>query len=83
MSPETRKDEAAKMVKNLLDGLQSHNLLHTPDDKKLTFSAGIASYSDDGLNAAELIKSADEALYEAKNAGRNQVKMHSHKIEQI
>ncbi|MEO0142246.1 MAG: sensor domain-containing diguanylate cyclase [candidate division WOR-3 bacterium] len=83
MFPETKKDEAAKMVKDLLDGLQLHSLLQTPGNQKLTFSAGIASYSEDGLNAAELIKSADEALYEAKNSGRNRVKMHFHKIEQI
>ncbi len=83
MLPETKKDEAAKLVKNLLDGLQKYDLLHSPGKEKISFSAGIASYPDDGGHPSELIKSADEALYEAKKRGRNQVVMHFHKIEEI
>ncbi|KKO47234.1 diguanylate cyclase [Arsukibacterium ikkense] len=39
-----------------------------------TFSAGVASTGDNSYsNAEQLIVSADEALYKAKHAGRNQV----------
>ena len=34
-------------------------------------SIGIAMYPADGATAAELIKSADAAMYESKHAGRN------------
>ncbi len=41
---------------------------------RVTISVGIASISDDGASAIEsLIDRADQALYQAKNAGRNRV----------
>ncbi len=40
----------------------------------LTISIGIANIIHTGDSAENLIKRADEALYEAKNSGRNQVK---------
>lgn len=41
---------------------------------KVTVSAGVASYPDDGENINELLQNADRALYEAKSGGRNQVR---------
>jgi two-component system cell cycle response regulator len=41
---------------------------------KVTFSAGVASHRD-GDDMASLLLRADEALYEAKRAGRNRVHM--------
>lgn len=38
-----------------------------------TISVGIAMYPDHGLIAAELLRAADVALYQAKAAGRDQV----------
>ena len=40
-----------------------------------TVSIGVAILHPDGDSAEGLLKRADEALYEAKNGGRNQVKM--------
>lgn len=37
-----------------------------------TVSMGISIYPNNGLNAEDLIKHADTAMYSAKNAGRNQ-----------
>lgn len=39
----------------------------------ITVSAGLACYPDDAANAEMLIACADEALYKAKDAGRNRV----------
>jgi diguanylate cyclase (GGDEF)-like protein len=41
--------------------------------RKITISIGIAEFPADGQTADEVISSADEALYAAKRAGRNQV----------
>ncbi len=38
----------------------------------ITTSVGIATYPESGTNAEALLKSADAALYQAKNLGRNQ-----------
>lgn len=38
---------------------------------KLSLSIGIAMYPQSGLNADEIIKNADIAMYEVKNSGRN------------
>ena len=40
---------------------------------KLTVSGGVACFPDDGRNSSELIRAADQALYEAKRLGRNKV----------
>jgi diguanylate cyclase (GGDEF)-like protein len=39
----------------------------------ITFSAGIASYPDDGQTLEEILGCADKALYRAKNSGRDKV----------
>jgi diguanylate cyclase (GGDEF)-like protein len=40
---------------------------------RLSISGGVAEYPRHGLDAAGLLHAADEALYEAKRAGRNKV----------
>lgn len=40
---------------------------------RLTVSGGVATYPEDGRSSVELIRLADEALYRAKEAGRNRV----------
>jgi len=40
---------------------------------RMTISAGLASYPQDGADAAELFATADERMFEAKHAGRNRV----------
>ncbi|MFZ5611662.1 MAG: diguanylate cyclase, partial [Bacillota bacterium] len=44
--------------------------------KALTISVGIASFPKDGSDAAELIRTADEALYNAKRNRKNKVKLY-------
>ncbi|MBC7385437.1 MAG: GGDEF domain-containing protein [Cryobacterium sp.] len=41
---------------------------------KCTISIGMSSAAKDGFDSEKLIKAADEALYEAKRRGRNQVR---------
>jgi diguanylate cyclase (GGDEF)-like protein len=39
----------------------------------ITISGGVASYPQDAQGEVDLIRAADEALYQAKNAGRNRI----------
>jgi diguanylate cyclase (GGDEF)-like protein len=39
----------------------------------VTISIGVSCYPEDGLSPEELLQAADEALYRAKNEGRNRV----------
>lgn len=43
------------------------------DPHTATFSLGVASYPEDTPHSADLLALADQALYRAKNAGRNHV----------
>ena len=43
----------------------------------VTPSVGVTVYPDDGLNVEDLLKNADVAMYQAKDAGRNSVRFYS------
>jgi len=45
--------------------------------ERITLSAGVASYPDDATSSEELIKMVDQALYLAKQQGRNRVVLYS------
>ena len=43
------------------------------EDVHVTISGGVATAPEDGLALAELLKVSDDALYRAKNNGRNRI----------
>lgn len=47
-------------------------------EARIGISIGIARYSEEASNEDELMKRADEAMYEAKSAGKNTYRMGSH-----
>jgi diguanylate cyclase (GGDEF)-like protein/PAS domain S-box-containing protein len=62
--------EAARVAERLLDALRQP-LVIEQGDIHLTGSFGISIFPNDGLDAAELLRKADHAMYRAKSAGKN------------
>ncbi|MBB6480313.1 GGDEF domain-containing protein [Spirochaeta isovalerica] len=66
LSPET-PDDLRRIIDRLLSSIRSWS---SPDAPSLTISIG-ATTSDGGESIDEVLQRADEALYSAKNSGRN------------
>ena len=74
--PGTEEDGAFFIADNFRESLRALNLPHNGGDRGVvTASIGIAVFTerDMGMNATELVRRADEALYNAKGAGRDRV----------
>lgn len=66
-------NESVKIAQRLRIGVERHTFTDGKTNLKVTISCGAAQW--DGKESGErLIKRADQALYSAKEAGRNQVK---------
>ncbi len=65
--PNTSYEDALKLAEKLRKIIEKHDF----KGKKITVSIGVSEYNG---NLEEELEKADEALYEAKNSGRNQVK---------
>lgn len=73
--PETPKEGAVAVGNSLRKALANKDVVNrTTGDVlgRITMSIGVAEF-ELGLSVEDLIERADKALYEAKNAGRNQV----------
>jgi diguanylate cyclase (GGDEF)-like protein/putative nucleotidyltransferase with HDIG domain len=53
------------------------------DSVPITISFGLATYPVDGETAASLLRAADEALYAAKDSGRNRTVRHSPMLREL
>lgn len=69
ISPETGPKGAFSFAENIRKMIEKHSF---PTVEKITASLGYSSYCDDD-NIYTLIRKADNALYKAKELGRNQV----------
>lgn len=69
ISPELEADKVPLFAEKLRQKIANH---HFPTDPHQTCSFGVATYTP-GDDVFSLLKSADEALYRAKNNGRNRV----------
>ena len=73
--PETDREGAlkyAEKIRSLVEAYPFHGR-ETHPGGKITMSLGVATFPENGTDANALIKCADDALYRAKDAGRNTV----------
>ncbi len=71
MLPQTSSEEASAIAERIRSRIETAQFPFRP----VTISIGIASYSHELQTAVELIRAADNALYQAKRSGRNLVKL--------
>jgi len=76
--PNTTAKEAEQVAEQLRGKLAE---TESPCGRPVTLSAGIALYPEMAATTEALIEAADGALYKAKQAGRNQVKIAVQKIK--
>lgn len=69
--PDTKLDNAVLLAERLKKNIESAPLKSYDKAITLTVSIGVTAYSSDTNNIDELLKRADEGLYEAKALGRN------------
>jgi diguanylate cyclase (GGDEF)-like protein len=74
--PDTRVDDTFMLVEELRRRVSALRFEECPE-VQLTCSIGLAAYPGNGSNDVELIRSADQALYDAKVNGRNRVSLPS------
>src|SRR5262249_23773557 len=67
---ETSKDGGFEVAERLRNGIK---LLEIPNARHITASFGVAECPNDAQTAADILKAADIALYEAKRNGRDRV----------
>ncbi len=76
--PGTSKVEAMKLAERLRDSIEKETgeLLSNGIPRKITVSVGVSSFPEDAEEKDKLIYCADGALYEAKRAGKNRVRVY-------
>ena len=69
------KDKACALAERLRVHIETLDFPHGASQPlgRVTISAGVATFPQDGVTGEDLLSSADRALYDAKRAGRNRV----------
>ncbi len=64
-------EEAARVAQRIIDHIAEMNTLRRPDEMPYSVSIGVATLRDSDKGLDELIQRADQALYRAKQEGKN------------
>jgi two-component system cell cycle response regulator len=78
--PDTEQDEAQCLADEIRQHIEEYPFRNRENQPsgKMTVSIGVSSFPENGKEPITLIKEADEALYKAKQGGKNRVcKAHS------
>ena len=81
IAPNTTPSSAKVLAERLRQRVETYTLTLTkgsnpPQEVRITVSIGVAGLSQETLDSQKLIHNADEALYHAKQAGRNRSVIH-------
>ena len=68
---QTAKEHGRVLADRIVKGVATTKFKDISHNKTVTVSAGLSGYPDDARTPEFLIKKADEALYQAKNMGKN------------
>ncbi|MDX1389053.1 MAG: GGDEF domain-containing protein, partial [Acidobacteriota bacterium] len=72
--PHTSGEMAAHVAERIRDAARQFVFVETERPTRMTVSAGVATFPSPGIDSAEaLIRRADEALYRAKQSGKDRV----------
>ena len=72
--PNTVEDDAGQFAERVRQAVAGHLYRDEAHEIRMTLSCGVASFPTEGVDSPEsLLKKADEALYVAKESGRNRV----------
>lgn len=71
-----RAEDIKKAIEESHSNLVNKRINHVSDTQKITISVGVATHDKNSVfDRKELYEKADNAMYQAKQSGRNQVKM--------
>ncbi len=73
LAPQTSGEHAQAVAEKLRKVIEGWSFPGVP--RPVTITAGVCSYPANGRSRDELVKAADDALYQAKQAGRNRVQL--------
>ncbi|MDD5269617.1 MAG: sensor domain-containing diguanylate cyclase [Candidatus Omnitrophica bacterium] len=71
--PDTDRNSAIAVAERIRQEVERHKFKAYDETIAMTISAGVATYPDNGDDVQVLIDKADQALYRAKEEGRNRV----------
>jgi two-component system cell cycle response regulator len=71
--PETDLAGATALADSIREKIQEHSFVFQADQIWVTISVGVATLEESDKTSTDLIRRADERLFEAKRAGRNRV----------
>lgn len=78
VTPETDKKGGLALAEKLLDAVHEHRFMGSKGEiAGISFSAGVASFPDDGKTLEDIIEKADVAMYMAKKEGKNRINIWS------
>ncbi len=75
LMPYTSLEQAREKAEDLRIGISQLNITDRVVSASVTISVGVSTYPETAGRMQELISTADDALYEAKNAERNRVRV--------